>query len=71
VDGATIPILGANFIFRAIPVDQGTHDIVMRYEPFGLPWLLIVSWGTIAVTCAISVSAAVQRVVRTRPVRQR
>jgi hypothetical protein len=71
VDGATSPILGANFIFRAIPVGKGTHDIVMRYEPFGLPWLLIVSWGTIAVTCAISVSAAVQRVVRTRPARQR
>ena len=47
VDGQPVPILKANYLFRAIEVDQGKHQIVMQYLPleFYLGCLLsFVSW---------------------------
>jgi hypothetical protein len=68
VDGEEAPLLGADFIFRAVPVQAGSHDIEMRYEPFGFPWLLITSWATTAMIAAISLVIAARRrlAVRTR-----
>lgn len=33
IDGNEAPVLRANWTFRAIPVPQGNHTVVMRYEP--------------------------------------
>lgn len=46
---------GGNFIFRAVQVSGGQNRIRFTYHPFGFPWLLIVSWGTLAVVATCSV----------------
>lgn len=35
VDGTPVPLLRADFAFRAVPVDRWKHQIVMTYEPAG------------------------------------
>jgi hypothetical protein len=32
VDGNAVPILRANYVFRAIPVQPGTHEVTFRYD---------------------------------------
>ena len=49
VNGQPADIAGGNFLFRAVRVGPGTNTIDFRYRPFGYPWLLIVSWSTLAV----------------------
>lgn len=47
VNGRSRPVLGANFIFRAVRVTPGANDIALRYRP-RLFWpLAIVSWCTL------------------------
>jgi hypothetical protein len=48
VDGKEVEVFGGNFIFRALKVKKGVQDVRFRYEPFGFPWLVILSWGTLA-----------------------
>lgn len=47
VNGVQIPVWGGNFIFRALPVRAGENVVRFTYHPFGFPWLVIVSWGTL------------------------
>jgi uncharacterized membrane protein YfhO len=35
VDGREVEILRADYLFRAIPLQKGTHVIEVRYEPSG------------------------------------
>lgn len=55
VNGVETPVLGANYLFRAIRVDEGTQVIEMWYRPFGLPWLLVLSWGTFLLVIVLSI----------------
>jgi hypothetical protein len=48
VDGKEAVNAGGDFIFRAVPVKAGLNQVRFTYHPFGFPWLLIVSWGTLA-----------------------
>ncbi|MFN8176333.1 MAG: hypothetical protein U0167_00200 [bacterium] len=48
VDGAPVEVWGGNFVFRAVRVDGPCSLIAFRYRPFGYPWLLALSWGTLA-----------------------
>jgi uncharacterized membrane protein YfhO len=48
VNGHPVKITPADFIFRALPVRVGSNQIHLIYQPFGFPWLLVVSWGTLA-----------------------
>ncbi|HEX6940634.1 MAG TPA: hypothetical protein VF158_14550 [Longimicrobiales bacterium] len=57
VDGVESPVLGANYLFRAIRVDEGAHVIEMWYRPFGLPWLLVASWGTLLLVAVFSLAS--------------
>ncbi|MBI3401229.1 MAG: hypothetical protein HY048_07385 [Acidobacteria bacterium] len=45
---ATLPS-GGNFIFRAVPVDAGTNTVDFQFNAFGFPWLVGLSWLTLAV----------------------
>ncbi len=38
LDGAAVPILEANVLFRAVAVPPGSHRIVMTFEPFSGAW---------------------------------
>jgi hypothetical protein len=48
VNGRPAEIVGGNFLFRAVRVGPGTNVIDFRYRPFGYPWLLVISWSTMA-----------------------
>lgn len=53
VNDRPTPVLGGNFIFRAIAVGVGSHTVVMTYHPFGYPTLLATSWILLAlIVCA-------------------
>ena len=64
VDGQPAPVLGGNFIFRALALKPGTHTVVLRYEPAWYPYLLFVSWGTLAVVAGWSLVAAISMASR-------
>ena len=61
VGGRPATVLGANFIFRAVRVPQGTHDVVFRYAPFGGRGLVALSWGVLALVGAGSVAWGLRR----------
>lgn len=53
IDGESADILVADYAFRAVALEQGTHTIEMGYEPagwtigvlvFGLTWLLVIGY---------------------------
>jgi hypothetical protein len=48
VNGVQAVVYGGNFIFRAIQVSAGNNHVKFAYTPKGFPWLIIVSWGTLA-----------------------
>jgi hypothetical protein len=48
VNGRPVSPFGANFIFRAVPVRRGKNLVRFTYHPAGYPWLLAVSWLTLA-----------------------
>jgi hypothetical protein len=48
VNGKPTEVWGGNFIFRAMPVQQGKNEIRFEYHPVGYPALVIASWMTIA-----------------------
>ena len=41
LDGAPLPLLRANLMFRAIPVPAGTNEVALRYQPAWLPGALL------------------------------
>jgi hypothetical protein len=63
VDGHPAPLLGANFLFRALALKPGTHRIVLRYEPSWYPYLVFLSWGMLAAVASWTVVAT----IRARP----
>ena len=42
-------VLGADFIFRAVPVTRGDNLVELRYKPRGYVPLVALSWLTLAV----------------------
>lgn len=54
VDGEETPIHRGDFVFRAVEIRRGRHQISFRYRPLGYPSLLVVSWGTIGIVVCIS-----------------
>jgi hypothetical protein len=48
VNGIATGVQIGNFIFRAVPVREGSNHVDFQYRPFGFPWLLGLSWLTLA-----------------------
>ena len=61
VNARAVPIFGADFIFRAVPVQRGENIVHFTYEPAGYPWLLVVSWLTLASVIAGTTLGIVRR----------
>ncbi len=48
LEGATIPLLRGNLMFRVIPVPAGTSEVTLRYQPSWLPGALLaglIAWA--------------------------
>jgi hypothetical protein len=54
INGRAAAIAGGNFLFRAVQVGAGTNSIDFSYRPFGYPWLLALSWGTLAAVAVVT-----------------
>jgi hypothetical protein len=46
VDGDRVPLYNANFLFRAVPVPAGSHQVVLVYQPFSFYLGVLISLGT-------------------------
>jgi hypothetical protein len=55
VNGKDVDAPIGNFLFRAVPVQQGVNRIDFSYRPFGDPWLLCLSWTTLGAVLAATV----------------
>jgi hypothetical protein len=64
VNGREAAVYGGNFIFRAVQVSAGHNYIKFTYHPFGFPFFVIASWGTLAVVGIYSVYSG----LKSRPV---
>jgi hypothetical protein len=61
VNGAPAPIWGANGLWRAVRVRAGTNTVAMRYRPFGYPWLIALSWGTLVLVVITTIAGRRRR----------
>ena len=55
VNSQSTDIWIGNFIFRAIKVKKGLNRISFKFNPYGYPWLIILSWSTIFLVICISI----------------
>jgi hypothetical protein len=63
VNGQPREVLGADFIFRAVPVTRGDNLVEFRYKPRGYVPLIAVSWLTLAVVGGAQLSGLAARLV--------
>ncbi|MGB7552983.1 MAG: YfhO family protein [Candidatus Korobacteraceae bacterium] len=58
VNGRPQEVLGADFVFRAVKVEAGDNLVQFHYRPWGWPYLLILSWGTLLIIgiCQVTIS---------------
>lgn len=52
VNGRRHPVLGGNFIFRALQVEAGANSVQFSYMPRAFGPLLFASWGTLVLIAA-------------------
>ncbi len=53
VNAEPAKIWKGNFLFRAVQVHAGTNSIEFRYQPFGFPWLTLLSWFVVAAALVV------------------
>jgi hypothetical protein len=67
VGGQEVPIERANYLFRAVFVPEGQHEVVFTYAPRSLETGLLISVATLVVVMAALAGLAVRRGRRSRP----
>jgi hypothetical protein len=60
VDGVPTPIVRANFLFRAVPIDAGKHTVVFTYAPRSF-WLGVVAAMIASVAAAAGIAVERRR----------
>jgi hypothetical protein len=54
VDGQRVPIYRANALVRAIPISEGSHDVLMQFRPAdGILWRGILYWSFMLMLLAL------------------
>jgi uncharacterized membrane protein YfhO len=43
VDGVPTPIYNANYLFRAVPISAGEHQVIFEYRPLSWRYGLVLS----------------------------
>src|SRR5262249_55495377 len=61
VDGAPVPLLGGDFLFRVVRVHAGLNRVDFRFEPPAWRALVAASWGTLAAVAALSIVSGLRR----------
>ncbi len=61
VDGAALPIHRANYLFRAVAVPAGAHEVVFTFDPASYRWGKGISLATLALVCCLTVLGLVHR----------
>ena len=56
-------ILRANLLYRAIPLEKGTHEVTLTYQPHSWKSGVIFSLVTLAIMLVILGAAAVSRLL--------
>jgi hypothetical protein len=66
VDGRALPVLRADCFFRAVEVEAGTHDVVLRYAPssFAIGSLISLVGAAAMAACGVSRFRSAQRARR-------
>jgi hypothetical protein len=54
VNGKPVTVYPGDFIFRAVQVSAGKNNVRFAYHPVSIPWLLVLSWGTMVVVVTFS-----------------
>lgn len=63
IDGVPGEILRANLLYRAIPLEKGTHEVTLTYQPHSWKSGVIFSLVTLAIMLVILGAAAVSRLL--------
>ena len=69
VDGVPVPVYRANYVFRAVEVPSGRHEVVFRFEPASYRRGRLLSLGTLAAVGLFGVVLLVRRVRQGRQAR--
>jgi hypothetical protein len=59
VDGVPAPLYRADFLFRAVPVPEGRHEVTFAFEPASYRWGKLVSAVTLLLAALVGGAAAV------------
>ena len=58
VDDIAVPILRANYTFRAVPIPAGEHMVRFRYRPASVRTGAVISLATLALLLAVTMAGA-------------
>jgi hypothetical protein len=57
VNGRSVPVLAANFVFRAVEVQAGPNLVRFWYRPAAFPGLVLLSWSVMLALAVMSIRA--------------
>ena len=62
IDGKNVPILRANYTFRAVGIDEGKHNVRFWYDPWSFRWgVYLAIGGVIGILVTILISRIANR----------
>ena len=61
VDGQEVEIYRADYLFRAVPLEQGQHVVEFRYRPLFQPIGLVLALVVLTVLCGMGVARILGR----------
>lgn len=53
VNGQPVPVVRANYAFMALPLPEGSHEVVLEYRPSSLLWGVCISGLTVSILAGV------------------